>query len=227
MLFLLWSSSSVAGRRNDKAMQFSGVVLPKTFLDETYNETRESVRDPKLLFSTGFVQSQIGDIRQRLAGVESKSAQFPPAGVSGGYETFNDAKTNLTQIFSNITNIYEKIQKNRMTMQTKCSRQRCDMILGKVKKVKAEVEFLQKINITQLEEMLTSLKNSTTVTQISTMQTQLTSLSENATAQQVEINSLKTEVSSLQSQVSTLQTKVTSLENTTTINTQDIDKIGN
>ena len=150
-------------------------------------------------------------------------------------------------MFSNITNLYTKVQANRKNAQSKCSRERCDMILNKVKKVKKTVDFLQNINITVLEEMLNSLKNTTTVTIISEMQTQLTALntnataqqaeintlktevttlSTNATAQQVEINTLKTEVTTLQANITSLNTQVSSLQTTTNTNTQDIDKIG-
>ena len=182
--------------------------------EDTFEDTRESgSREPKLLFSSGFAQSQIGDIIQRLDSVEYGLGGVPRGGVAGGYETFNDAKTNFTKVFSNITNIYEKIQINRKTVQTKCSRQRCDMILGKVKKVKTQVEFLQNTNKTLLED-------SKMVMQISTLTSQVNSLIDNQMAQQVQINSLKTKVTSLES-------KVTSLENTTTTNTEDIDKIGN
>ena len=229
-LVLLCSNLSVNGRRNDKAIQFSEVVLPKTLLDEYSNDTRESHREPKLLFSTGFVQSQIGDLKNRLSNLEiktSNSSEFPEGGVPGGYETFNDAKANFTHVWSNVTNLYEKVQANRKNGQSKCSRERCDMILNKVKKVKKQVEFLQNINITVLEEMLNALKNTSMVTVVSELKTQVTELNTNATAQQVELNSLKTKVSSLKSKVSSLQTKVSTLETTTNTNTQDIDKIGN
>ena len=101
------------------------------------------------------------------------------------------------------------------------------MILGKVKKVKTQVEFLQNTNITVLEELLKALQNTSMVSQISSLQSQVTAMTENATAQQAEINTLKTQVTSLESTVTSLQTKLTTLENTTTTNTEDIDKIGN
>ena len=185
-----------------------------------------SDRGGRLLFNTGFVQKQIGDISTRLDSMETRSRSLPQGGVAGGYETFNDAKANFTRIYSNITNIYEKIQMNRKTVQGKCSRQRCDMILGKVKKVKTQVEFLQNTNITVLEELLKALQNTSMVSQISSLQSQVTAMTENATAQQAEIDTLKTQVTSLESTVTSLQTKVTTLENTTTTNTEDIDKIG-
>ena len=175
--------------------------------DDTSEDTRESgSREPKLLLSTGVVQSQIDD------SVEYGVGGVPRGGVAGGYETFNDAKTNFTKIFSNITNIHEKIRINSKTVRTKCSRLRCDMILGKVKKVKTQVEFLQNTNTTLLED-------SKMVMQISTLTSQVNSLIDNAMAQQAQINSLKTKVTSLES-------KVTSLENTSTTNTEDIYKIG-
>ena len=158
--------------------------------------------------------------------MEGRSDGFPPAGVPGGYETFNDAKKNFTNIYSNITNIYEKIQANRKGVMLKCSRKRCDMILGKVKKVKKQVEFLQNTNVTLLEQLVTSLQNASLVSQIVTLNAQMTKLSENATAQQVEINTLKTEVTSLKTKVTSLQAKVTTLEATTNSNTKRQDKIG-
>ena len=86
------------------------------------------------------------------------------------------------------------------------------MILGKVKKVKTQVEFLQNTNTTLLED-------SKMVMQISTLTSQVNSLIDNQMAQQAQIKSLKTKVTSLES-------KVTSLENTSTTNTEDIYKIG-
>ena len=63
-------------------------------------------------------------------------------------------------IFSNITDTYIKIQKNRADIDKKCPRSKCDKILKKVKKVKSSVEFIQKTNITVLETLVDMLKNS-------------------------------------------------------------------
>lgn len=101
--------------------------MPCSMAEDTISSDREG----RLLFNTGFVQNQIGDIRTRLDTMEKNvsTRSLPLGGVSGGYETFDDAKANFTSIYSNITNIYEKIQMNRKTVQGKCSRQRCDMVL--------------------------------------------------------------------------------------------------
>ena len=97
-LIFLGSTLSVDARRNDKAIIFSEHELPKIPLEEYSSEKNESQRTAKLLFSTGFVQSQIGDLKYRLSNLETESSNtsdFPEGGVSGGYETFNDAKKTL------------------------------------------------------------------------------------------------------------------------------------
>ena len=69
-------------------------------------------------------------------------------------------------VFSNLTDLYIKVQKNRADIDKKCPRTKCDKILKKVKKVKASVEFLQNTNITVLETLVDMLKNSSTATEL-------------------------------------------------------------
>ena len=137
-----------------------------------------------------------------IASLTTSLGSIPSPGVSGGYETFDDAKTNFTEVYENITNIYEKIQHNRDNIKTKCTKVKCDKILNKVKKVKMSVDFLQNTNITVLEQMVEMLKNTTLVSSILELQTNVTTL--------------QSDVENLKSNVSTLSTATTS--NTASIN---------
>ena len=68
----------------------------------------------------------------------------------------------FSQVFSNITNIYEKIKVNRQNIKKKCSKKRCDSLKTNIVKLKASVSFLQDTNITILETMVEMIKNSST-----------------------------------------------------------------
>ena len=203
--------------------------------DGLMGDTKASVdksREPKALltlsnyWTTTTIQSQIDSLNTNVNNISSSitsltdtvnslSSSFasflssmqsvPAAGVSGGYETFDDAKTNFTEVFENITNIYEKIQHNRARIATKCTKDKCDKILTKVKKVKASVDFLQNTNVTILETMVEMLKNTTMVSLMVELQTNLTNL---------------------QAEVDTLKTNLTTLSTASTTNAQDIDNIG-
>merc|ERR1711892_49301 len=146
----------------------------------------------------------VNTLSSSLASFLSSTGSFPDAGVTGGYETYDDAKANFTEVFENITNIYEKIQFNRGKLATKCTKDKCDKILTKVKKVKSSVDFLQNTNITLLETMVEMLKNTTLVSLVVELQTNLTQL---------------------QTEVETLKSNVTTLSTTTSTNTQDISDI--
>ena len=106
---------------------------------------------------------------------------LPQPGVTGGYETYDHASSHFTWVYSNITNIYEKVQVNRKTIGGKCSRSRCDKTLVKVKKVKAELELLNSTTTSAIQEVadikedVTELKSTTTVTNedLKTVKTEL------------------------------------------------------
>ena len=78
---------------------------------------------------------------------------LPQPGVTGGYETYDHASSHFTWVYSNITNIYEKVQVNRKTIGGKCSRTRCDKTLTKVKKVKAELELLNSTTTSAVQDV--------------------------------------------------------------------------
>ena len=106
---------------------------------------------------------------------------LPQPGVTGGDETYDHASAHFTWVYSNITNIYEKVQVNRKTIGGKCSRSRCDKTLTKVKKVKAELELLNSTTTSAVQEVadikedVTELKSTTTVTNedVETVKTEL------------------------------------------------------
>ena len=79
---------------------------------------------------------------------------LPQPGVTGGYETYDHASAHFTWVYSNITNIYEKVQVNRKTIGGKCSRTRCDKTLSKVKKLKAELELLNSTTTYAVQEVV-------------------------------------------------------------------------
>ena len=88
-------------------------------------------------------------------------------GVPGGYETFDHASDHFTWVYSNITNIYEKVQVNRKTISGKCSRTRCEKTLAKVKKVKTDLETLNTTTTTAVQEVADIKENVTELTSTS------------------------------------------------------------
>ena len=130
---------------------------------------------------------------------------LPEGGVSGGYETFDDAKSNFTEVYKNITNIYQKVQKNRNRIASKCSKLKCVKIHKKVKKVKSSLDFLQRINVTILEKTVEMLKNDSVIELVS---------------------QLKRNMSQIQENYKELNDQVTVLNTNTTRDTKKINDIG-
>ena len=94
-------------------------------VEEEDSSSSSSSRQPKLIFGGGVSQSEISELRARLDRLEQRTGGEGEAGelsdirervarleggVPGGYETYEDAKANFTAVFSNITNIYEKVK---------------------------------------------------------------------------------------------------------------------
>ena len=146
---------------------------------------------------------ELSDIRERVARLEG--------GVPGGYETYEDAQTNFTAVFSNITNIYEKVKVLRAANKLKCSVKKCDNIRTKVKKIQQDLDFLKNLNTTQITLALTQFTSLTTT--LTTMETTIAAMTDNATKQQVEIESLKTEVVTLQTGITTNTASITKQNN--------------
>ena len=123
---------------------------------------------------------------------------LPQPGVTGGYETYDHASAHFTWVYSNITNIYEKVQVNRKTIGGKCSRTRCDKTLSKVKKVKADLEMLKAAtNMTMLEEVVAIVQNSSVADLLLQLQKSLVSQNEQIIALQTELESKSSQISSL------------------------------
>ena len=189
-------------------------------------DSSSSSRQPKLIFGSGVSPAEISELRERLDRLEQRTGGGGEAGelsdirkrvarleggVPGGYETFEDAKKNFTAVFSNITNIYEKVKVLRAANKLKCSVKKCDNIRTKVKKIQQEFEFLKNLNLTEITEALTQFSNLTTT--LTTMETTIAALNDNATKQQVEIESLKTEVVTLQTGITTNTASITKQNN--------------
>ena len=187
-------------------------------------DSSSSSREPKLIF--GASQAEISELRARLDRLEERMGAGTEAGelsdirqrvtrleggVTGGYETFDDAKANFTAVFSNITNIYQKVKVLRAANTLKCSVTKCDNIRTKVKKINSQVEFLKNLNVTQLTAALTQFNNLTTT--ITTLETSIAAMTDNATKQQAEIESLKTEVVTLQTGITTNTASITKQNN--------------
>ena len=172
-------------------------------------------RQPRLIFGNGVSQLEITELRSRLDMLEKRMGGGREArlegGVPGGYETFEDAKTNFTVVFSNITNIYEKVKVLRAANKLKCSVKKCDNIRTKVKKVQTEMEFLKNLNITELTVALTKFANLTAT--ITNLETSLAAMKDNATKQQAEIETLKTQVVTLQTDVTSNTASITKQTN--------------
>ena len=136
---------------------------------------------------------------------------LPQPGVTGGYETYDHASAHFTWVYSNITNIYEKVQVNRKTIGGKCSRTRCDKTLSKVKKVKADLEMLKAAtNMTMLEEVVAIVQNSSVADLLLQLQKSLVSQNEQIIALQTELESKSSQISSLSSSVADLETSLAS-----------------
>ena len=155
--------------------------------------------------------------------------ELPGAGVPGGYEIFDHASENFVWVYSNITNIYEKVQVLRKTVGDKCSKTRCDKTLTKVKKFKFEMEVMQAntnssllslmsdvnilktaTNVTLLEEVLQLVKNSSTLDVLAELQ-QTTITQKNA------IDTLTVKTSSLESTVESQSAKISTLESSASV----------
>ena len=195
------------------------LALAQGFSVEDEELSGSNSRQPKLIFGSGVSQLEITELRSRLDMLEERMAGGGEAGrvarvkggVPGGYETFEDAKTNFTAVFSNITNIYEKVKVLRAANKLKCSVKKCDNIRTKVKKVQTEMEFLKNLNITELTQSLTQFANlSTTIT---SLETSLAAMTDNATKQQAEIETLKTQVVTLQTDVTSNTASITKQTN--------------
>ena len=203
-------------------------------------EEDSSSRQPKLIFGGGVSQQEISELRTRLDRLEERTGGGDEAGelsdirkrvarleggVPGGYETYEDAQANFTAVFSNITNIYEKVKVLRAANKLKCSVKKCDNIRTKVKKVQTELEFLKNLNLTEITQALTQFTNLTSTittletsiatmnTTITTLETSIATMNDNATKQQVEIESLKTEVVTLQTSITTNTASITKQNN--------------
>ena len=202
------------------------LALAEGFSVEDEELSGSNSRQPKLIFGNGVSQLEITELRSRLdmlekrvggggeggelSDIEKRVARLE-GGVPGGYETFEDAKTNFTAVFSNITNIYEKVKVLRAANKLKCSVKKCDNIRTKVKKVQTEMEFLKNLNITELTEALTKFANLTAT--ITNLETSLAAMTDNATKQQAEIETLKTQVVTLQTDVTSNTASITKLNN--------------
>ncbi|XP_023322435.1 uncharacterized protein LOC111696871 [Eurytemora carolleeae] len=104
--------------------------------------------------------SEIQELNDVINFVSARSKPVQ-GGVTGGYEIFDEAQFQYSEIFANITNLYSKVQANRADIDTKCSKKKCDMILNKAKKVNQMVKFLSTMNITYLETVVNMLSTST------------------------------------------------------------------
>jgi chromosome segregation ATPase len=134
------------------------------------------------------------------------TAVFPEAGSPGGYETFDHAKSHHAWLYSNITNIYEKVKVLRGAIAGKCARSRCERTLGKVKKIKVELETVKMAtNLTLLGEVIQLLQDSTTLDT-------LLELKETTEAHEAEIEKLSDKSMSLASTANSQATKVSILE---------------
>jgi len=108
----------------------------------------------------------LATLKSEVAALSSGSSSSGTVGVTGGSQSYDTAQQTYTAIFSNITDVYEKVRANRRDIDKKCPRTKCEKILNKVKKVKASVEFIQTMNLTMLEQMVEMLKNSSTAQQL-------------------------------------------------------------
>ena len=96
---------------------------------------------------------------------------------------------------SNVTDLYKHIQALRAANALKCGKQKCDNIRQKVKKINKSVKFLETLNVTQLNESLSTISNfSTTITNL---ETSVTAANTNASQQQTEIDTVKSSVTTL------------------------------
>ena len=103
-----------------------------------------------------------------------------------------DVRVNFTTAFSNITNLYSKVKALRAANKLKCSVKKCDNIRTKVKKVNNELSFLKNVNVTALNETITTIVSFQTT--ISNLETSVTSLTATQATQQTAIDSAATKV---------------------------------
>jgi len=185
-----------------------------------------SSRSGKLLFNTGVSLEQFNELRNRLEKLESEfQARFNFAvSDSPNYlenklrQVEAESQVNFTTTFNNITNLYNKVKALRAANALKCSKTKCEKTRAKVKRINKDLEFLKNLNVTQLQEDLTTISNfQTTVTNL---ETSVNTLNENATKQQEEIDTVKTSVTTIETTVTNLQTSVTS-------NTEKVTKVNN
>ena len=133
-------------------------------------ESRSSSRQGKALFSFLYVEklvngliSRVDSLEAKVTSLEASLASLGSVDVEGGLQSYSGAQTKFENIFSNITNIYDKIKVNRKNINKKCSKKKCERILSNIDKLETSVDFLQDTNITVLEQMVEMIKNSSTV----------------------------------------------------------------
>ena len=131
---------------------------------------RSASRQGKALFSFLFVEKLVKSLMSRVEALEDKVTSLEASlsvlgsvDVEGGLQSYSGAQRNFEAIFSNITNIYEKIKVNRKNINKKCSKKKCERILNNIDKLESSVDFLKDTNITVLEQMVDMIKNSSTV----------------------------------------------------------------
>ena len=132
--------------------------------------SRSASRQGKALFSFLFVEklvrslvSRVDSLEAKVTSLETSLASLSSVDVEGGLQSYSGAQRNFEAIFSNITNIYDKIKVNRKNINKKCSKKKCERIISNIDKLETSVEFLQDTNITVLEQMVDMIKNSSAV----------------------------------------------------------------
>ena len=172
-----------------------------------------------LVFSFVFFRDRLEKLESQFQARFNFGASDPSNNLENQLrQVETESRVNFTTTFNNITNLYNKVKALRAANALKCSKTKCEKTRAKVKKMNKELEFLKNLNVTQLQESLTTISDFQTT--ITGLETSVTTLNDNATKQQAEIDTVKTSVTTLETTVTNLQTSVTS-------NTEKVTKVNN
>ena len=134
------------------------------------NLSRSSSRQGKALFSFLFVEklvrslvSRVDSLENKVTSLEASLTNLRSVDVEDGLQSFSGAQRNFEAIFTNITNIYDKLKVNRININKKCSKKKCERIINNIDKLETSVDLLTDTNITVLEKMEDMIKNSSAV----------------------------------------------------------------
>ena len=75
-------------------------------------------------------------------------------------ETVRRDHKNVENILANISDIYDKIENNRKSINEKCSKNKLNRVFKTVEKLQSSIELIEDTNIIALEHLVKMIKGS-------------------------------------------------------------------